>query len=125
MCLLDVSKSFDTVSHNSVVALAERVETPKMYTNYIMHTYSDCSTQLQYKNEVSLSIPFNRGVKQCDPISPALFSSIIDHVTDNMTGCNNLQGNSIISHMAFVANLVLFAKDYVMKQDKVDHVYLD
>ena len=48
MCLLDVSKAFDTVSHNSIVALAERVGTPKMYTSYIMHTYSDCSTQLKY-----------------------------------------------------------------------------
>ena len=29
MCLLDVSKAFDTVSHNSIVALAERVGTLK------------------------------------------------------------------------------------------------
>ena len=36
MYLLDVSKAFDTVSHNSIVALAERVETPKMYISYIM-----------------------------------------------------------------------------------------
>ena len=50
MCLLDVSKAFDAVSHNSIVALAERVGTPKMYTSYIMHTYSDYSTQLKYKN---------------------------------------------------------------------------
>ena len=53
MCLLDVSKAFDTVSHNSIVALAERVRTPKIYTNDITHTYSDCSTQLKYKNGVS------------------------------------------------------------------------
>ena len=58
MCLLDVSKSFDTVSHNSIVALSERVGTPKMYT--ILHTYSDCSTQFKYKNGVSRSIPVNR-----------------------------------------------------------------
>ena len=42
ICVLNVSKAFDTLSHNSIVALAERVGTPKMYTNYIMHTYSDC-----------------------------------------------------------------------------------
>ena len=29
MCLLDVFKAFDTVPHNSIVALAERVVTPK------------------------------------------------------------------------------------------------
>ena len=71
MCLLDVSKAFDTVSYNSIVALAERVRTPKMYTSYIMHTYSDCSTQLKYKNGVSPSIPVNRGVNkviQCLPL---------------------------------------------------------
>ena len=86
MCLLDVSKAFDTVSHNSIVASSERVGTPKMYTNYIMHTYSDCSTQLKYKNGVSPSIPVIREVKQGDPMSPALFNSIIDYVTDNITG---------------------------------------
>ena len=47
MYLLDVSKAFDILSHNSIIALAERVGTPKMYSNYIMHTYSDCSTQLK------------------------------------------------------------------------------
>ena len=52
MCLLDVSKAFDNISHNLIVALAERVGTPKIYTNYIMHTYSDYSTQLKYKNVV-------------------------------------------------------------------------
>ena len=76
MCLLDVSKAFDTVSHNSIVALAERVGTPKMYTSYIMHTYSDCSTQLKYKNGVSPSIPVNRGVKQGDPMSPAILTPL-------------------------------------------------
>ena len=28
MCLLDVSKAFDTVSHNSIISLAERVGSP-------------------------------------------------------------------------------------------------
>ena len=55
-------------------------------------------------------------------MSPALFNSIIDYVTDNMPGSINLQGNSTISHMAFSDDLVLFAKDDVMMQDQVDHV---
>ena len=87
-----------------------------------MHTYSDCATQLKYKNGISPSILVNRGVKQGDPMSPALFNSIIDYVTDNMTGSINLQGNSTISHMAFADDLVLFAKYDVMIQYQVDHV---
>ena len=55
-------------------------------------------------------------------MSPALFNSIIDYVTDNMPGSINLQVNSTISHMAFADDLVLFAKDDVMMQDQVDHV---
>ena len=91
MCLLDVSKACDTVSHNSIVALAERTGTPKMYTSYIMHTYSDCSTQLKYKNGVTPSIPVNRGVKQVDLMSQVLFNFIIDYVTDNMPCIITLQ----------------------------------
>ena len=116
MCLLDVSKDFDTVSHNSMVALAERVGDPKMHTKYIMHTYYDCSTQLKYKNGVLPSIPVNRGVK------PVLFNSIIDYVTDNMPGNINLQGKSKISHMAFADDLVLLAKYNVMMKNQVYHV---
>ena len=86
MCLLDVSKDVDAISHNSIVALAERLGTPKICTNNIMHTYSDCSTQLKYKNGVSPSIPVNRGVKQGAPMSPALCNSTIYYVTDNMPG---------------------------------------
>ena len=87
-----------------------------------MHTYSDCSTQLKYKNGVSPSIPVNLGVKHGGPMSPALFNFIIDYVTDNMPGNINLQGNSTISPMAFEDDLVLFSKDDVMKQYQVDHV---
>ena len=35
MCLLYVVKAFYTVYHNSIVALAEGVGTPKMYTNLL------------------------------------------------------------------------------------------
>ena len=87
-----------------------------------MHTYSDCSTQLKYKNGVLPSISVNRGVKQDDPMYTALFNSIIDYVTDNMPGSINLQGNSKISHMEFADDLVFFAKDDVMMQDQVVHV---
>ena len=55
-------------------------------------------------------------------MSHALFNSIIDYLTDNMPGNINLQGNNTISHSACEDDLVLFAKDYVMMQDQVDHV---
>ena len=106
MCLLDVSKVFDTVSHNSIVALVERAGTPNIYTKYIMHTYSDCLTQLKYKNGVSPSKPVNRGVKQGDPMYPALFNSIIDYITDNMPGSINLQGNNM-SNVPFPLEKIL------------------
>ena len=55
-------------------------------------------------------------------MSPALFNSIIDYVTDNMPGNINIQGNSTISHMTFVDDLVLFAKDDAMMQNQVEHI---
>ena len=57
-------------------------------------------------------------------MSPALFNSIIEYVTDNIPGNINLQENSTISHMAFEDDLVLFAKDDVMMQDQVDHILI-
>ena len=57
-------------------------------------------------------------------MSPTLFISIINYVTDNMPGSINLQANSTISHMEFADYLVLFVKDDVMMQDQIDHILL-
>ena len=55
-------------------------------------------------------------------MSPALFNSNIDYITDNIPYSINSQGHSTIIHIAFADDLVLFAKDDVMMQDQVDHV---
>ena len=64
LCFLDVSKTFNSVSHNAIIKLCNREGIPETLVNYVKHAYDGCSTSLKYKSGVSLSIPVNRGVKR-------------------------------------------------------------
>ena len=81
ICLLDVSKAFDFVSHDAIISIANRAGLPKTIIEYIKYAYTNCNTQLKYKKSISPSILVNRGVKQGYPMSPILFNAVIDYVT--------------------------------------------
>ena len=84
LCFLDVSKAFDSVSHNALIKLCNRVGIPETLVNYAKHAYDGCSTSIKYKSGVSISIPVNSGVKRGDPMSPLLFNSVIDTLPPNL-----------------------------------------
>ena len=54
ICLLDVSKAFDSVSHDAIIAMSNRAGLQKKSLN-IKHSYTNCKTQLKYKKGISPS----------------------------------------------------------------------
>ena len=63
ICLLDVSKAFDSVSHDAIIYIVNRAGLPKTIIEYIKYAYTNCNTQLKYNKGISPSILVNRGVK--------------------------------------------------------------
>ena len=122
ICLLDVSKAFDSVSHDAIIAITNRSGLPTIIIEYIKHYYTNLKTQLKYKKVISLCITVNRGVKQGDPMSLLLFNSVIDYAISELPNSISIHNNSIIKYMAFADDLVLFANDDSSLQTQVDYV---
>ena len=80
LTFIDVSKAFDSVSHQSIVREAHRLGTPPFMLRYISEVYRNCSVQLKIGGKLSHDIQVNRGVRQGDPMSPLLFNAVIDMV---------------------------------------------
>ena len=99
ICLFDVSKTFDSVSNDAIICIANRAGLPKTIIETITYAYTNCNTQLKYKKGISPSILVNRGVKQGDPMLPILFNAVIDYVTYDLPSYISIHNNSIVKYM--------------------------
>ena len=78
LVFLDVSKAFDSVSHDTILLAMRRLGCPDPFLSYIRELYLRSSTVLEHNGKRSDPIHVNRGVKQGDPLSPFLFNAVID-----------------------------------------------
>ena len=123
LCFLNVSKAFDYVSNNALIKLCNRVGIPETLVNYFKYAYDGCSTSLNYKLGVSISIPVNSGVKRGDPMSPLLFNSVIDYVTSELKDYNAISINDnthILKYMGFADELVIIGKYEACFQNQIN-----
>ena len=104
-------KTFDSVSHDTIISITNRAGLPKTIIEYIKYAYTNFNTQLKYKKGISPIILVNRGVKQGDPMTPIVCNAVIDYVTSDLPSSISLHNNSIVKYMAFADDIVLFAKD--------------
>lgn len=80
VCLLDVSKAFDSVPHDSIKRALRRNGCPTDLIDLISDQYENIYTRISYGKESSQEIFLNRGVKQGDPMSSILFNLVIDEL---------------------------------------------
>lgn len=84
VCLLDVSKAFDSVPHDSIKRALKRNGCPKDMIELIGEQYENVSTVISYGHECSSRISILRGVKQGDPLSSILFNLVIDELFETI-----------------------------------------
>lgn len=80
VCLLDVSKAFDSVPHDSIKRALRRNGCPTALIDLISDQYENIYTRITYGKESSSEIFLHRGVKQGDPMSSILFNLVIDEL---------------------------------------------
>ena len=80
VCLLDVSKAFDSVPHDSIKRALKRNGCPRGMIELISEQYENISTIISYGQQFSPKISICRGVKQGDPLSSLLFNLVIDEL---------------------------------------------
>lgn len=74
---VDVAKAYDSVSHDAVMHSLKRWGAPNMFVQYLAKGYGDMRTVLRYKGTERECI-VKRGVRQGDPLSPALFNLVLE-----------------------------------------------
>ena len=126
IAFLDVSKAFDSVSHESIFLAAASAGIPDPLVRYIRSVYTGSQTQLRVNGTLSQAISVNRGVRQGDPLSPVLFNSVIDLALRHIDqGIGVSVGQEKLSCLAFADDLVLLASTPKGLQTQFNSIELD
>lgn len=110
--ILDVSKAFDTVSHEAIRCALLQKGLPQAIVGYIAETYKRCRTTIKTEDG-EIDIELNRGVKQGDPLSPLLFNLVVEPIIDavqNQTMGIEVEGQNLAA-MVFADDIILLAHD--------------
>lgn len=111
MTFVDVSKAFDSVSHESIVRAASRLGAPPLLTRYLSELYRNCQVHIRMGKELSRAIQVGRGVRQGDPMSPMLFNAVIDMVVSDI---DRSIGVTAENESAEKCNYIAFADDLLL-----------
>ena len=74
---IDLAKAFDSVSHHSIARALRCHSIDESMVQYILHSYSNCTTTILCGPTNLPNMKLLRGVKQGDPLSPILFNLIL------------------------------------------------
>jgi exonuclease III len=76
---VDFEKAFDSVSHESIWEALQAQKVPGEYIEVLQRLYGGQTAQIS-ADMLSRIFPLERGTKQGDPLSPALFNAVLEHV---------------------------------------------
>ena len=122
LAYLDVRKTFDSVSHESIVKAGHRAGIPPPLLDYIRDLYANSRTRLKVGGILSEPICAKQGVKQGDLLSCILFNLVIDwglSALDPNLGFES--GPDVrLNHLAFADDLILMSETVKGLQRQID-----
>ena len=110
-CFLDISKAFDSVSHEVLITKLLKVGIPSIYVNMIRYCYSNQCVKVRYGNKYSFEWLVCNGVRQGGVLSGFLFNIYINDLLNELSnlsiGCRlGIHSSNVI---AYADDLVLLA----------------
>ncbi|PZC70710.1 hypothetical protein B5X24_HaOG215026 [Helicoverpa armigera] len=112
IAFIDYAKAFDSIKHEFIWEALKQQGVPSVYINIIANIYSNIKAKIQLE---SLGTEFNiqKGVRQGDPLSPKLFSAVLENIFRKLDWENfglNINGKKL-NHLRFADDLVLFEEN--------------
>ena len=77
---IDYEKAFDTVEHFAIFEALRKTNTNETYINFLQNIYSQATTGIHLDKLVYDELPVKRRVREGDPISPELFTAVMEEV---------------------------------------------
>lgn len=121
IALIDYSKAFDTIEHDSIWRSLKRCDVEDKYVNIIKYIYSNSTSRVKLERRGEL-IKIERGVRQGDPLSPKLFITVLESVFNNLRWEKygiNINGRRL-NHLRFADDIVIFAQTANQLQRMID-----
>ncbi|GBP18002.1 Retrovirus-related Pol polyprotein from type-2 retrotransposable element R2DM; Endonuclease [Eumeta japonica] len=111
LAFVDYSKAFDSLIHANIWEALREQGIEQKYIRLIRNVYKNSSACIQLEKKGD---PFKiqKGVRQGDPLSPKLFSAVLEMTFKSFEWQNlglNIDGRTL-THLRFADDIVLFAK---------------
>lgn len=120
VAFIDYAKAFDCISHKSIWESLHRQGIPELYTNLIKSIYANTKAKIQLE-ALGKEFQIQRGVRQGDPLSPKLFSAVLENVFRNLDWEHlglNIDGRKL-NHLRFADDLVLLEESPKKLQEMI------
>lgn len=110
LAFVDYNKAFDSLRHVEIWEALETQGINKKYIRLIHNIYKNMKAKIRTER-VGEDFPIKRGVRQGDPLSPKLFSAVLEHVFRRLEW--NKYGLNIngvqLTHLRFADDLILIS----------------
>lgn len=108
IAFVDYSKAFDSIEHDSLWRALIQQGVPIKYIRIVKNIYANSTAQIKLES-TGEEFPIARGVRQGDPLSPKLFSAVLESIFRDLEWDNfgiNINGRQL-NHLRFADDLVL------------------
>ena len=106
---IDCEKAFDTVEHFAIFEAIRKTNVNETYINILQNRYYQATARVHLDKLVTPEFPVHRGVRQGDPLSPKLFTAVMEEVfkkADISEGVN-VDGENL-TNLRFADDVALF-----------------
>lgn len=121
---VDLSKAFDTVSHNAIHKTLEEAGLPLAFREYVRAAYDNAATVIQGADGVVSRMQLGRGVRQGDPLSPLLFSLVVDRTLGLLSEDVGYRiGGRVVDVLGYADDIVLLSSTKVGLQENLTRLH--
>ena len=105
---IDYEKAFDTVEHFAIFEALRKTNVNETYINILQNIYNQATARVHLDKLVSTEFQIHRGVRQGDPLSPKLFTAVMEEVFKKaeISGGVNVDGENL-SNLRFADDVAL------------------
>lgn len=120
---MDFKKAFEIVSSYSIPRALHRIGIHTKTINIIQVAYKDCTITVTCNKNTTGPINMTRGVKKGDPLSPVIFTFVMDELLHRVDHSYGIEiGGTRVAIAAYADDLLIMGPTIDDTQITIDHV---